>query len=65
MWIRISAITQKTIRYTSELVRGETKIATGTHTVACVRTRPNEPMRSATIPPEIAGRFQVAPGADP
>jgi YbgC/YbaW family acyl-CoA thioester hydrolase len=65
VWIRISAITRKTIRYTSELARGETKIATGTHTVACVRTRPNEPMRSTTIPPEIAERFQVAPGADP
>ena len=64
VWIRISAITRKTIRYTSELARGETKIATGTHTVACVRTRPNEPMRSTTIPPEIAERFQVAPGAD-
>src|SRR6266850_4161822 len=58
VWIRISAITRKTIRYTSELARGETKIATGTHTVACVRTRPNEPMRATAIPPEIAERFQ-------
>jgi acyl-CoA thioesterase FadM len=58
-------MTQKTIRYTCELARGETKIATGTITVACVRTRPNGPMRSTTIPPEIAERFQVAPDVDP
>ena len=64
VWIRIAAMTQKTIRYTCELARGETKIATGTITVACVRTRPNEPMRSTAIPPEIAERFQVAPTAD-
>ena len=64
VWIRISAMTEKTIRYTCQLARGETKIATGTITVACVRMRPNEPMRSTDIPREIAERFQVAPGAD-
>ena len=64
VWIRVSAMTQKTIRYTSLIARGDTRIATGTHTVACVRKRPNEPMRSTHIPPEIAERLQVAPGAD-
>ena len=64
VWIRVSAMTQKTIRYTSLIARGDTKIATGTHTVACVRMRPNEPMRSVNIPPEIAHRFQVAPLRD-
>ena len=66
VWIRVAAMTEKTIRYACELSRGETKIATGTITVACVRTRPNEPMTSAiAIPAEIAARFEVAPAADP
>jgi YbgC/YbaW family acyl-CoA thioester hydrolase len=64
VWIRIAAMTPKTIRYTCQLANGDMKIATATMTVACVLKRPNEPMRSATIPPEIAQRFQVAPGAE-
>ena len=64
VWLRVAGMTKKTIRYTCRLARGETKIATGTLTVACVYQRPNEPMRAVEIPPEIAARFQVAPGAD-
>jgi acyl-CoA thioester hydrolase len=64
VWLRVAEMTKKTIRYTCLLARGDTKIATGTLTVACVRKRPNEPMKAIEIPPEIAARFQVAPGAD-
>ncbi len=64
VWLRVAGMTKKTIRYTCLLARGDTKIATGTLTVACVRKRPNEPMTAIEIPPEIAARFQVAPGAD-
>ena len=64
VWLRIAAINKKTIRYTCLLVDGDTKIATGSLTIACVRHRPNEPMSAIDIPPEIAARFQVAPGAD-
>jgi acyl-CoA thioester hydrolase len=64
VWLRVAGMTKKTIRYTCLLARGDTKIATGTLTVACVRKRPNEPMKAIEIPPEIAARFQVAPGAD-
>jgi hypothetical protein len=42
-------------------MRGDTKIATGSLTIACVRHRPNEPMSAIEIPPEIASRFEVAP----
>jgi acyl-CoA thioester hydrolase len=59
--LRVTAMTKKTIRYTCLLLDGETKIATGTLVVACVRRRPNEPMTSTDIPPEIATRLQVAP----
>ena len=64
VWLRVAGMTKKTIRYTCLLARGDTKIATGTLTVACVRKRPNEPMKAIEIPPEIAAHFQVAPGAD-
>jgi acyl-CoA thioesterase FadM len=61
VWMRIVAMTRKTIRYACLVTREETKIATGSLTIACVRRRPNEPMRAIEIPPEIAARLQVAP----
>jgi acyl-CoA thioester hydrolase len=61
VWIRIVAMTRKTIRYACLVTREETKIATGSLTIACVRRRPNEPMRAIEIPSEIAARLQVAP----
>ena len=64
VWIRIAAMTGKSIRYTTLMTRGDTAVATGAHTVACVRKLPNQPMRSTAIPPEIVERLQVAPGAD-
>jgi len=58
--IRIAAIGQKTIRYSCVITKGDVKIATGSMTIACVR-KGVEPLQSAVIPGEIAGRFQVAP----
>jgi YbgC/YbaW family acyl-CoA thioester hydrolase len=63
VWMRIVAMTSKTIRYACMVMQGETKIATGSLTIACVRHRPNEPMTAIEIPPEIAARFQVVPDA--
>jgi acyl-CoA thioester hydrolase len=60
VWIRVTDLTRKTMRYTFELVRGTTKIATGTISVACVRRRPDQPMQAIEIPADIAARFQVA-----
>ena len=57
--IRVEAVTRKTIRYASLLTRGDTKIATGSMTIACVRKRPNQSMESIEIPADIAARFQV------
>ena len=65
VWIRVEAITDKTIRYTCLLTSGDARIATGALTVACVSKRPHEPMKSIPIPPDIAARFQVASGVDP
>jgi acyl-CoA thioesterase FadM len=55
--LQIAEIAEKTIRYTCIISRGETKIATGSLTVACVSKRPNEPMRSIPISADIAARF--------
>jgi acyl-CoA thioesterase FadM len=61
--LRVVAMTKKSIRYTCLLTRGETKIATGTLTVVCVRTQPDQQMIAIDIPPEIAARFEPAPEA--
>ena len=58
--IRVAAVTRKTIRYACLLTRGDTKIATGSMTIACVRKRPNQSMESIEIPADIAARFQVS-----
>jgi acyl-CoA thioester hydrolase len=58
--LRIAEMTKKTIRYGCVLAQGESRIATGELTIACVRRRPNEPMKAIEIPPDIAARFQVA-----
>jgi len=62
--IRITAITDKTISYACVLSKGETRVASGTLTIACVRKRAGEPLKATSIPPEIAARLQVAAGVD-
>ena len=61
--IRIAEITERRIRYICTLNKDDVRIATGTMTIACVARRPNEPMKSIPIPPEISSRFRVAPEA--
>jgi len=57
VWIRITAIGKKTISYACTITRGETTIATGTLTIACVRKRPGEPMKATDIPADITARL--------
>jgi YbgC/YbaW family acyl-CoA thioester hydrolase len=58
--IRIAALTEKTIRYVCEVTRGETHIATGSMTIACVSHAPGGPMKAVALPSAFASRFQVA-----
>jgi acyl-CoA thioester hydrolase len=58
--IRIVEIGEKKIRYSCLLSSAGEKVATGAMTIVCVTKRPNEAMRSAPIPADIAARFQVA-----
>jgi acyl-CoA thioester hydrolase len=57
--IRITELARRTISYTCVIDRGEDRIATGTLKVACVSSKPGEPMRSTEIPQEIADRFRT------
>ena len=61
--IRIVGISQRSIKYTCALVRGDESIATGSLTVVCVVQQPDKSMKAVPIPPEIATRFAVADGA--
>jgi len=56
--VRIDAISTRTIRYAHTITRGDTVIATGTMTAACVRKVP-APMRAVEIPPDIRERLAV------
>jgi acyl-CoA thioester hydrolase len=58
--IRIAAISSKTIRYSCVLTKDDVTLATGSMTVICVRTMPNEPLKAADIPADVAARFMVA-----
>jgi len=59
--IRIEEMAEKKIRYSCELTSGGARVALGAMTIVCVTRRPNEPMKSTPIPPEITSRFQAAP----
>jgi YbgC/YbaW family acyl-CoA thioester hydrolase len=63
VWVRVARITRRTMQYTFVMTRGETKIATGSTTVACVSKRPGEAMKAIDLPPEIVARFAVASDA--
>lgn len=58
--VRVAAVTDKTIRYTTVITRDQTTIATGTHTAICVSKRPGEPMKAVSIPADLAALLKVA-----
>jgi acyl-CoA thioester hydrolase len=60
IWLRVVAITETTISYRCLLSMGETRLATGRLTMACVSKRPLEPLKPIPIPPAIAARFEVS-----
>jgi acyl-CoA thioester hydrolase len=62
--IRIVEMTKRTIRYSCVLAQGDVIIANGDLTIACVRHRPNQPMKSTDIPADVAARFEVAAPGD-
>ena len=61
VWIRITAITRRSITYKSKITcgDGEITIATGTITAVCV-DKTARPLKSVDIPAEIRNRFAIA-----
>jgi YbgC/YbaW family acyl-CoA thioester hydrolase len=57
--IQIAAVTRSTIRYACIINKGETKVATGSMTIACVERRPGDAMKAVEIPPEIIARLRT------
>ena len=55
--LRIDAMSRRTIRYAGTIVRGETKIASGTMTAVCVRHDPPA-MTAVEIPDEIRVKLE-------
>ena len=64
VWIRVAAVKRRTMRYSFLITLGETRIATGATTIACVSKRPGEAMKAIDIPADVAGCFAVAPGVE-
>ena len=62
--VRITAITNRTIRYACALTKAGETVATGSMTIACVIQKPNEPMRAVAIPTEVAARLEVDPAGE-
>jgi acyl-CoA thioester hydrolase len=56
--IRVQAVTSRTIQYSCAIVRGQTAIATGSLTIACVRKGHGEPLKAIEIPGDISARFR-------
>jgi YbgC/YbaW family acyl-CoA thioester hydrolase len=54
----IESLARRTIRYACVIARGETRIATGSMTVAAATKRPGEPLRGANVPDDFAARLQ-------
>jgi YbgC/YbaW family acyl-CoA thioester hydrolase len=59
--ITIAALTTRTIRFACRLLKGETAVATGALTVACVKRQPDAALKAVPIPPEILSRLQALP----
>jgi len=57
--LRVAELTNKTIRYSCDLVMGETSIATGSMTIACVQRGPGKSIKATQIPKDISNLFQV------
>ena len=56
--IRIASLSKRSIKYEATVSRGDTTIATGTLTAACVRKHP-PPMQTIDIPEDIAARLRM------
>ena len=61
--IRITAISQRSMKYSCELSKDGEPVALGSATIVCVARQPDHSMKAVPIPPDIASRFTVSDGA--
>ena len=57
--VRIAEMTHRTIEYAGEIVSNAQRIATAQWKIACVTRFADGTMKSAKIPPDVAGRLTV------
>ena len=60
--VRVGEVRRRTIRYDCTIIRGQTRIGTGTITTAFVSTIPGQPMKSLDLPPGIVDQIKSALG---
>jgi 4-hydroxybenzoyl-CoA thioesterase/acyl-CoA thioester hydrolase len=56
--MQVTAVERSTIAYRCLLRKDGEAVATGRLTIICVRKRPQEPMKTISIPADIAVRFR-------
>jgi YbgC/YbaW family acyl-CoA thioester hydrolase len=59
--VRIAAMSDKSIRYACEIVRGGEVAAALSMTIVCVEKTPDGPYRAVAIPEAVRARFEVSP----
>lgn len=59
VWLRVTAITSRTIRYTCSLTRGDVRVAEGSMAVVCVAHHDDGTMKAIPIPSAVSERFQI------
>jgi|SRR5690349_3980981 YbgC/YbaW family acyl-CoA thioester hydrolase len=63
VWVRVVAMTARSIRYACSVTRGPVEVAEGAMTIVCVHQGANGTMTPRPIPPDVAARFEVYRGA--
>jgi YbgC/YbaW family acyl-CoA thioester hydrolase len=61
VWIRIVAMSSKSIRYACVMALGDVVVARLTMTTVCVSKDPAGSFRAVSLPPVMHERFQVSP----
>jgi YbgC/YbaW family acyl-CoA thioester hydrolase len=61
--VRITSISNRSMKYTCTITRDGDSIATGSATIVCVAQQPDKSIKAVPIPPGIASRFAVSAGA--
>ena len=65
IWIRITAIKEKSITYGCMLIKDDVLMASGSMTIACAEKLPDGTIKSRPIPDDIAAMFAVAKALEP